>query len=162
MRCSTFLTGASIVNEIEAMTYAISLANIASLSSGDVPVGAVIIDANGNIISTGHNQRELIRDSTAHAELIAIKSANKSINSWRLENLTLVVTLEPCLMCAGAILQSRVSRVVFGAWDEKAGACGSVWDVLRDGRSLHNVEVIGGVLENECAALLSNFFSQKR
>ena len=156
------MTGVHIVNEIEAMTYAISLANIASLSSGDVPVGAVIIDANGNIISTGHNQRELIKDSTAHAELIAIKSANKSINSWRLENLTLVVTLEPCLMCAGAILQSRVSRVVFGAWDEKAGACGSVWDVLRDGRSLHNVEVIGGVLENECAALLSNFFSQKR
>ena len=162
MRCSTFLTGAHIVNENEAMTYAISLANIASLSSGDVPVGAVIIDANGNIISTGHNQRELIRDSTAHAELIAIKSANKSINSWRLENLTLVVTLEPCLMCAGAILQSRVSRVVFGAWDKKAGACGSVWDVLRDGRSLHKVEVIGGVLEKECAALLSNFFSQKR
>ena len=156
------MTGAHIVNEIEAMTYAISLANIASLSSGDVPVGAVIIDANGNIISTGHNQRELIKDSTAHAELIAIKSANKSINSWRLENLTLVVTLEPCLMCAGAILQSRVSRVVFGAWDEKAGACGSVWDVLRDGRSLHKVEVNGGVLENECAALLSNFFSQKR
>ena len=156
------MTGVHIVNEIEAMTYAISLANIASLSSGDVPVGAVIIDANGNIISTGHNQRELIRDSTAHAELIAIKSANKSINSWRLENLTLVVTLEPCLMCAGAILQSRVSRVVFGAWDKKAGACGSKWDILRDGRSLHSVEVIGGVLENECAALLSNFFSQKR
>ena len=156
------MTGAFIVNEIEAMTYAISLANIASLSSGDVPVGAVIIDANGNIISTGHNQRELIKDSTAHAELIAIKSANKSISSWRLENLTLVVTLEPCLMCAGAILQSRVNRVVFGAWDEKAGACGSVWDVLRDGRSLHKVEVIGGVLENECAEFLSNFFSQKR
>ena len=156
------MTGAFIVNEIEAMTYAISLANIASLSSGDVPVGAVIIDANGNIISTGHNQRELIKDSTAHAELIAIKSANKSLSSWRLENLTLVVTLEPCLMCAGAILQSRVSRVVFGAWDKKAGASGSIWDVLRDGRSLHNVEVIGGVLENECAALLSNFFSQKR
>ena len=156
------MTGAFIVNEIEAMTYAISLANIASLSSGDVPVGAVIIDANGNIISTGHNQRELIRDSTAHAELISIKSASKSINSWRLENLTLVVTLEPCLMCAGAILQSRVSRVVFGAWDKKAGACGSVWDVLRDGRSLHKVEVSGGVLENECAAILSDFFSQKR
>ena len=156
------MTGVHIVNEIEAMTYAISLANIASLSSGDVPVGAVIIDANGNIISIGHNQRELIKDSTAHAELIAIKSANKSINSWRLENLTLVVTLEPCLMCAGAILQSRVIRVVFGAWDKKAGACGSVWDVLRDGRSLHKVEVTGGVLENECATLLSNFFSQKR
>ena len=156
------MTGVHIVNEIEAMTYAISLANIASLSSGDVPVGAVIIDANGNIISTGHNQRELIRDSTAHAELLAMKSANKSLSSWRLEDLTLVVTLEPCLMCAGAILQSRVSRVVFGAWDKKAGACGSVWDVLRDGRSLHKVEVIGGVLEKECAALLSNFFSQKR
>ena len=144
------------------MTFAISLANMAALSSGDVPVGAVIIDTNGNIISTGLNQRELIKDSTAHAELIAIKSANKSTSSWRLKDLTLVVTLEPCLMCAGAILQSRVSRVVFGAWDKKAGACGSVWDVLRDGRSLHKVEVIGGVLENECAALLSNFFSQKR
>ena len=156
------MTGVHIVNEIAAMTFAISLAKMASFSSGDVPVGTVIIDANGNIISTGHNQRELIKDSTAHAELIAIKSANKSLSSWRLENLTLVVTLEPCLMCAGAILQSRVSRVVFGAWDKKAGACGSVWDVLRDGRSLHKVEVIGGVLENECAAILSNFFSQKR
>ena len=156
------MTGVHIVNEIEAMTFALSLAKMASISSSDVPVGAVIIDANGNIISTGHNQRELIKDSTAHAELIAIKSANRSISSWRLENLTLVVTLEPCLMCAGAILQSRVNRVVFGAWDEKAGACGSVWDVLRDSRSLHNVEVISGVLENECAALLSNFFSQKR
>ena len=156
------MTGVHIVNEIAAMTFAISLAKMASFSSGDVPVGTVIIDANGNIISTGHNQRELIKDSTAHAELIAIKSANKSLSSWRLENLTLVVTLEPCLMCAGAILQSRVNRVVFGAWDKKAGACGSVWDVLRDGRSLHKVEVIGGVLENECAAILSNFFSQKR
>lgn len=156
------MTGVHIVNEIEAMNFAISLAKMASFSSGDVPVGAVIIDANGNIISTGHNQRELIKDSTAHAELIAVKSANKSLSSWRLENLTLVVTLEPCLMCAGAILQSRVNRVVFGAWDKKAGACGSVWDVLRDGRSLHKVEVIGGVLENECAELLSNFFSQKR
>ena len=156
------MTGVHIVNEIEAMTFALSLAKMASISSSDIPVGAVIIDANGNIISTGHNQRELIKDSTAHAELIAIKSANKSLSSWRLEDFTLVVTLEPCLMCAGAILQSRVNRVVFGAWDEKAGACGSVWDVLRDGRSLNKVEVIGGVLENECAALLSNFFSQKR
>jgi len=144
------------------MTFAISLAKIASISSSDIPVGAVMIDENGNIISIGRNQRELIKDSTAHAELIAIKSANRSLSSWRLEKLTLVVTLEPCLMCAGAILQSRVNRVVFGAWDEKAGACGSVWDVLRDGRSLHKVEVIGGVLENECAELLSNFFSQKR
>ena len=156
------MTGVHIVNEIAAMTFAISLAKMASFSSGDVPVGTVIIDANGNIISTGHNQRELIKDSTDHAELIAIKSANKSLSSWRLENLTLVVTLEPCLMCAGAILQSRVSRVVFGAWDKKAGACGSVWDVLRDGRSLHKVEVIGGILENECSELLNNFFSQKR
>ena len=156
------MTGVHIVNEIEAMTFALSLAKMASISSSDIPVGAVIIDANGNIISTGHNQRELIKDSTAHAELIAIKSANKSLSSWRLENLTLVVTLEPCLMCAGAILQSRINRVVFGAWDKKAGACGSVWDVLRDGRSLHKVEVIGGVLENECAELLSYFFSQKR
>ena len=156
------MTGVYIVNENEAMTFAISLAKITLISSSDVPVGAVIIDANGNIISTGHNQRELIKDSTAHAELIAIKSANRSLSSWRLEDLTLVVTLEPCLMCAGAILQSRVSRVVFGAWDKKAGACGSIWDVLRDGRSLHNVEVIGGVLENECAELLSNFFSNKR
>ena len=156
------MNGAPVVNEIEAMTFAISLAKMASISSNDIPVGAVIIDSDGNIISIGHNQRELIKDSTAHAELLAIKSANKSLSSWRLEDSTLVVTLEPCLMCAGAILQSRVNRVVFGAWDEKAGACGSVWDVLRDGRSLHKVEVIGGVLENECAALLSNFFSQKR
>jgi tRNA(adenine34) deaminase len=156
------MNGAHAVNEIEAMTYALSLSNIASFSSGDVPVGAVIIDADGNLISTGHNQRELVKDSTAHAEVIAIKSANKSLSSWRLEELTLVVTLEPCLMCAGAILQSRINRVVFGAWDKKAGACGSVWDVLRDVRSLHKVEVIGGVLENKCVALLSDFFSKKR
>lgn len=150
------------MNELEAMKFAISLARIASFSSRDVPVGAVILDTNGNMISTGHNQRELLKDSTAHAELIAIRSASKKLSSWRLEELTLVVTLEPCLMCAGAILQSRINRVILGAWDDKAGACGSVWDVLRDGRAIHHVEVISEFLNKECSEIISEFFSQKR
>ena len=137
------------------MREAIAVAQ-ANLASNDVPVGALIIDPSGKIIATGTNEREAKSDPTAHAEIVAMRKA--ATNGWRLDNHTLVVTLEPCAMCAGAIAQARISKVIFGAWDEKAGAVGSVWDVLRDPRSIHRVEVESGVLENECAALLSDFF----
>lgn len=127
-----------------------------SLASNDVPVGALVIDPSGKIIATGVNEREAKSDPTAHAEIVAMRKA--ATNGWRLDNHTLVVTLEPCAMCAGAIAQARISKVIFGAWDEKAGAAGSVWDVLRDPRAIHRVEVESGVLEKECAALLSEFF----
>ena len=146
----------------EAMRVAIEHARIASVASRDVPVGAVILNANGDLISTGNNQRELLNDPTAHAEIVAIRNAAKALGSWRLDGCTIVVTLEPCAMCAGAIAQSRISKVVFGAWDEKAGASGSVWDLLRDPRALHKVEVTSGVLEEECAAMLKEFFSEQR
>ena len=127
-----------------------------SLASNDVPVGALVIDPSGKIIASGTNEREAKSDPTAHAEIVALRKA--ATNGWRLDNHTLVVTLEPCAMCAGAIAQARISKVIFGAWDEKAGAAGSVWDVLRDPRAIHRVEVESGVLEKECAALLSDFF----
>ena len=127
-----------------------------SLASNDVPVGALILDSSGKIIATGTNEREAKSDPTAHAEIVAMRKA--ATNGWRLDNHTLVVTLEPCAMCAGAIAQARISKVIFGAWDEKAGAAGSVWDVLRDPRAIHRVEVESGVLQEECAALLSDFF----
>jgi tRNA(adenine34) deaminase len=127
-----------------------------------VPVGAVILNKEGEIISFGNNQRELLRDPLGHAEIVVIKAAARSMGSWRLDECTLVVTLEPCVMCAGAIMAARIPRVVFGAWDEKAGAAGSVWDLLRDPRSLNKVEVITGVLEAECGEVLTQFFSNKR
>ena len=146
----------------EAMRVAIEHARIASVASRDVPVGAVILNANGDLISTGNNQRELLNDPTAHAEIVAIRHAATALGNWRLDGCIIVVTLEPCAMCAGAIAQSRISKVVFGAWDEKAGASGSVWDLLRDPRALHKVEVKSGVLEVECAAMLKEFFSEQR
>ena len=146
----------------EAMRVAIEHARIASVASRDVPVGAVILNAGGELISTGNNQRELLNDPTAHAEIVAIRHAATALGNWRLDGCTIVVTLEPCAMCAGAIAQSRISKVVFGAWDEKAGASGSVWDLLRDPRALHKVEVTSGVLEEECGAMLKEFFSEQR
>ncbi len=145
----------------KAMRQAIEVAKLA-LVSGDVPVGAVILDAAGDVVATGYNRREIDGDPTAHAEIVAIREAASKLESWRLDNHTLVVTLEPCAMCAGAIAQSRIATVLFGAWDEKAGAVGSVWDVLRDPRALHKTEVIAGVLEAECAALLNSFFEELR
>ena len=150
------------MNFDKAMTLAIERARIATISSSDVPVGAVILGPNQEVISFGNNQRLLLEDSTAHAEIVAIRSANKSLNSWRLNECTLIVTLEPCAMCAGAIMQSRIKRLVFGAWDMKAGACGSVWDLLRDPRSLHQVEVIREIMKHECEKLIQEFFSSKR
>ncbi len=146
----------------KAMRVALERAKFGELASGDVPVGAVMLNKDGAIISMGNNQRELLNDPLAHAEIVAIKSASRSIGSWRLEEGTLVVTLEPCAVCAGAIMQARIPRVVFGAWDEKAGAAGSMWDLLRDPRALHKVEVITGVLESECAGVLKDFFSKQR
>ena len=146
----------------KAMRVALERAKFGEVASGDVPVGAVMLNKDGVIISMGNNQRELLKDPLAHAEIVAIKSAARSIGAWRLEECTLVVTLEPCAMCAGAIMQARIPRVVFGAWDEKAGASGSMWDLLRYPRSIHKVEVITGVLEAECAGLLKDFFSRQR
>ena len=146
----------------EAMRVAIEHAKIAAIASKDVPVGAVILNAYGDLISTGNNQRELLNDPTAHAEIVVIRNAAKALGNWRLDGCIIVVTLEPCAMCAGAIAQSRISKVFFGAWDEKAGASGSVWDLLRDPRALHKVEVRSGVLEEECAAMFKEFFSEQR
>lgn len=141
------------------MRSAIAIAQ-SSLKTEDVPVGALIVDSDNNVISTGYNEREAHQDPTAHAEIVAIRRAAQKLGTWRLDGCKLVVTLEPCAMCAGAIAQSRINTLVFGAWDEKAGAVGSVWDVLRDPRAIHKMEVVGGVLEAECAELLTNFFRQ--
>lgn len=131
-------------------------------ATGDVPVGAVVTDAEGVVIGEGRNLREVTHDPTAHAEIVALRAAATSRGGWNLAGCTLVVTLEPCVMCAGAALQSRVSRVVFGAWDDKAGAAGSMYDVLRDRRLPHRVEVVGGVREDEATALLQRFFAERR
>ena len=143
------------------MQAALSLAKVAA-DKGDVPVGAIVVNEAGEILGTGQNLREQSNDPTAHAEVIAIRQSAEKIGSWRLDELTLVVTLEPCAMCAGAILQSRIKRIVFGAWDEKAGAVGSVIDIVRDPRALTKVEVITGIMEKECSEVLSEFFNTKR
>ena len=145
----------------KAMLEALEVAESAT-ASGDVPVGAVVFNAEGQLVGVGHNLRERDCDPTAHAEVIAIREAALKAGTWRLDNHTLVVTLEPCAMCAGAIAQSRIKTLVFGAWDEKAGAVGSVWDILRDPRAIHQVEVISGIMEAECAELLTSFFKQQR
>jgi tRNA(adenine34) deaminase len=128
----------------------------------DVPVGAVVLDPAGNIIGQGGNQREAAHDPTAHAEIVAMRAAGQARHSWRLDECTLVVTLEPCTMCAGAALNARITRLVYGAADERAGAAGSVWDVLHDPRLGPPVEVVSGVLATECAAVLREFFGQLR
>jgi len=147
-------------NNEELMALALDVARSAT-TKGDVPVGAIVITNEGVVVGRGFNEREANNDPTAHAEIVAIRAAAARLQKSRLDGCTLIVTLEPCAMCAGAIAQSRISRVVFGAWDEKAGAVGSVWDVLRDPRSIFKVEVTSGVLEEECAALLSDFFKDK-
>ena len=133
-----------------------------ALATEDVPVGAIVLNPHGVVVGRGNNSREIDKDPTAHAEIVALREAAIVNKSWRLDNHTLVVTLEPCAMCAGAIAQSRIKTLIFGAWDEKAGAVGSVWDILRDPRSPHQVEVIAGILEAECADLLHQFFKDKR
>ncbi len=140
-----------------AMRLALAEAELA-LRTSDVPVGAVLLAPDGSVLATAHNEREKLHDPTAHAEVLAIRRAAEVRGEWRLTDTTLVVTLEPCVLCAGAILSARIPQLVFGAWDEKAGAVGSVHDLLRDRRLNHRVEVIGGVLEAECSALLTGFF----
>jgi tRNA(adenine34) deaminase len=149
------------MNDIEMMRVALTAAG-GALETGDVPVGAAIFNASGELIADAHNERELHNDPTAHAEVVALRRASQKLGTWRLDNLTLAVTLEPCAMCAGAIAQSRIQTVVFGAWDEKAGAVGSVWDLLRDPRSVFRTEVRAGILADECSALIKNFIQEVR
>ncbi|MET0812699.1 MAG: tRNA adenosine(34) deaminase TadA [Microbacterium sp.] len=143
------------------MQRALALA-VEAAADDDVPVGAVVMDAAGAVIGEGRNLREVTHDPTAHAEVVALRAAAASLGSWNLDGCTLVVTLEPCVMCAGAVLQSRISRLVFGAWDEKAGAAGSVYDVVRDRRLPYRTEVVAGVLEDEASSLLRAFFDARR
>ncbi|WP_290584223.1 nucleoside deaminase [Aeromicrobium sp.] len=133
-----------------------------ALATGDVPVGAVVLDPSGEVIGRGRNTRERDADPTGHAEVVAIREAAAARGEWRLEDCTLVVTLEPCTMCAGAVVASRIGTLVLGAWDDKAGAVGSLWDVVRDRRLNHRPEVVSGVLAEESAALLIGFFAQHR
>ena len=144
------------------MQQALALAAFAASTSADVPVGAVIVDEGGNLIAQAANMREAQHDPTAHAEILAIRWAAERLGTWRLDKATLVVTLEPCVMCAGAIVLSRLSRVVFGAWDPKAGAVGSLFDLLRDRRLNHRPEVITGIREDECGQILRDFFAERR
>jgi tRNA(adenine34) deaminase len=134
----------------------------AALATGDVPIGALVVDAAGEVIGAGHNVREAAADPTGHAEVVALRAAARSRGEWRLAGCTLVVTLEPCTMCAGAAVLARVERVVFGAYDDKAGAVGSLWDVVRDRRLNHRPEVVAGVLAAESTALLDDFFRAQR
>jgi tRNA(adenine34) deaminase len=148
-------------SDLSAMQRALALAVLAG-EGDDVPVGAVVVDAAGAVVGEGRNLREVTHDPTAHAEIVALRAAALSLGSWNLDGCTLVVTLEPCVMCAGAVLQSRISRLVFGAWDAKAGAAGSVYDVVRDRRLPHRTEVVAGVLEDEASTLLRTFFDARR
>jgi tRNA(adenine34) deaminase len=143
------------------MTLALAEADQAK-GSADVPIGAVVVDADGQVIGRGHNEREATGDPTAHAEVLAIREAAMHVGEWRLTGCTLVVTLEPCTMCAGAIVLARLDRLVFGAYDEKAGAVGSLWDVVRDRRLNHRPEVVGGVMADEAGARLRDFFTGHR
>jgi tRNA(adenine34) deaminase len=133
-----------------------------ALAEGEVPIGAVVVDPLGAVIAAAHNERETHADPTAHAEVVALRRAGAALGTWQLSGCTLAVTLEPCTMCAGALVLARVGRLVFGAWDPKAGAVGSLWDLVRDRRLNHRPEVVAGVCEDECAALLAEFFASKR
>ena len=134
----------------------------AALETGDVPIGAVVISPSGDVIGRGRNAREADADPTGHAEIVALRAAAAALGEWRLDGCTLVVTLEPCTMCAGAIVLARIDTLVFGAYDEKAGAVGSLWDVVRDRRLNHRPEVVGGVLAADQTRLLDDFFAERR
>ncbi|MDD2858716.1 MAG: nucleoside deaminase [Candidatus Nanopelagicales bacterium] len=145
----------------EPMTLAIHEAALAA-ATGDLPIGALVLDAHGTVIARAHNQREALQDPTAHAEVLALRAAAGALGDWHLTDCTLVVTLEPCPMCAGAAVLSRVGRIVFGAWNEEYGACGSHWDLPRDRRMNHRPEVVAGVLADECGTLVRGFMAGKR
>ncbi|MFC1410881.1 tRNA adenosine(34) deaminase TadA [Streptacidiphilus sp. N1-12] len=146
---------------VPAMRLALAESALA-LPTGDVPVGAIVLAPSGDVLGRGHNEREAVGDPTAHAEILAIREAARAVGEWRLTDCTLVVTLEPCTMCAGAIVLSRLARVVYGALDDKAGAAGSLWDVIRDRRLNHRPEVVPGVLAEDCATALTAFFDDRR
>ncbi len=143
------------------MRAALELARVAA-TYDEIPVGALVLSPDGEVVAQAHNRRELDADPTAHAEVLALRQAGEALGEWRLADHTLVVTLEPCTMCAGAIVLSRISRVVFGAFDEKAGAVGSLWDVVRDRRLNHRPEVVSGVLATESSRLLTDYFATQR
>ncbi|MGJ9412915.1 tRNA adenosine(34) deaminase TadA [Aeromicrobium sp. CF4.19] len=149
------------MNDVEAMRRALRLAQEAA-ASGDVPVGALVLDPSGEVLGEGFNVRERDADPAGHAEVVALRAAAEQRGGWRLDGCTLVVTLEPCTMCAGALVSARVTRLVLGAWDEKAGAVGSLWDVVRDRRLNHRPEVTTGVLAEDSAELLRAFFEDRR
>jgi tRNA(adenine34) deaminase len=153
--------GAASPADVAAMRLALETAR-AALGSGDVPVGAVVLSPSGDVIARARNERELVGDPSAHAEVLALRAAAVSVGSWRLTGCTLVVTLEPCTMCAGALVLARVERLVYGAPDPKAGAVGSLWDVVRDPRLNHRPAVLGGVLADESGELLRSFFGPHR
>jgi tRNA(adenine34) deaminase len=153
--------GPGRLDDAAAMGAALVIAR-GALSAGEVPIGAVVLDGTGRVVAVAHNQRETAHDPTAHAEIVALRRAGAVLDSWHLGGCTLAVTLEPCTMCAGAIVLARVDRLVFGAWDPKAGAVGSLWDVVRDRRLNHRPEVASGVREEECGALLAGFFADRR
>lgn len=147
----------------DAIAMGVALAEAAKAGeTGDIPIGAIVMDAQGEILAVARNEREKSGDPTAHAEILALRSAAAVLGDWRLEGCTLVVTLEPCPMCAGAVVMSRISRLVFGAWNEKYGAAGSAWDLVRDRRLNHRPEVVGGVLEAECGRLVRDYMSLRR
>lgn len=158
---SDVLVAKTVSSDDAAMLAALAAAR-AALALDEVPVGAVVLDASGAVIASAHNERETSDDPTAHAEILALRRAGVALHSWQLSGCTLVVTLEPCTMCAGAIVLARIDRLVFGAWDPKAGAAGSLWDVVRDRRLNHRPEVVAGVREAECSALLADFFADRR
>ncbi|GAA2819835.1 nucleoside deaminase [Saccharopolyspora taberi] len=154
--------GAHRAADVELVRAALRVAP-GALSTGDVPIGAVVADPDGRVLATAHNQREALRDPTAHAEILALRRAAAAHgDGWRLEGCTLAVTVEPCTMCAGALVLARVARVVFGCWEPRTGAVGSLWDVVRDRRTNHRPEVVGGVLADECTAVLEDFFHGHR
>lgn len=150
------------LSDLEAVRRALDLARTVTTPDDDVPVGAVVLDSEGRIIAQAVNEREASGDPTAHAEVLALRRAAETVGTWRLEGCTIAVTLEPCPMCAGAIQLARISRVVFGAWNDAYGAAGSAWDLLRDRRLAHRPEVIGGVMEAECGELVREFFARHR
>jgi tRNA(adenine34) deaminase len=152
----------NLADQQSAMRLALAEAQKAIEASADVPVGAVLLGPAGEVLAVGRNERELHQDPTAHAEIVAIRNATAARSDWRLEDTTLVVTLEPCVMCAGAIVAARIPRVIFGAWDAPVGASGSLYDILRDGRLGKPVEVYGGVLADEANVQLREFFAQRR
>ncbi|MEO7261851.1 MAG: tRNA adenosine(34) deaminase TadA [Jatrophihabitantaceae bacterium] len=150
-----------VTSDSDAMGAALREAGLA-LAAGEVPVGAVVLSSQGAVLATGHNLRQASADPTAHAEVLALRRAGAVLGNWQLTGCTLVVTLEPCTMCAGAVVLARIRRLVFGAWDDKAGAVGSLWDVVRDRRLNHRPEVLAGVRQDECAELLTRFFTGRR